>query len=130
MEIGKSSSRRSGEIICVIPMKLPSLNDYVRECRANRYKANGYKQAIEDEIAWHIRDLPRFESPVRIGFHWVEGSKRRDLDNIAFAKKFILDALVKCGKLKDDNRKCVAAFEDTFSYSDESKVILTIKELS
>ena len=51
------------------------------------------------------------------------------MDNVSFGKKFILDAMVKFGKLKDDNRRCVTAFTDTFSYDKESKVILTIKEV-
>ena len=72
--------------------------------------------------------LPEFIHPVTIHFHWIESNKRRDLDNICFAKKFILDALVKSGKLKDDNRKCVTAFTDTFEYGDETKVVLDIKE--
>lgn len=112
-----------------IPMKLPSLNDYVRICRENKYKAAKFKRNIEDDISLFIQRLPRFENPVEIHFHWIEGTKRRDYDNIAFAKKFILDALVKCGKLKDDNRKCVTAFTDSFSYGDETKVILEIKEI-
>lgn len=111
-----------------IPMKLPSLNDYVRACRANRYQAAQMKRDIEDEIGIYIRRLPRFEKPITIDFLWIEGNKRRDLDNIAFAKKFILDAFVKYGKLKDDNRRCVAAFKDEFSYGKETKVILTIRE--
>lgn len=112
-----------------IPMKLPSLNEYVNICRENKFKAAKFKRNIEEDIALFINRLPRYENPVEIHFHWIEGNKRRDYDNIAFAKKFILDALVKCGKLKDDNRKCVTAFTDSFSYGDETKVILEIKEI-
>jgi len=85
------------------------------------------KKSIENDIGLFIAKLPRFEQPVKIHFHWVEENKKRDLDNIAFAKKFILDAMVKCGKLKDDNRKCVTAFTDTFGYADESKVIMEVE---
>lgn len=67
---------------------------------------------------------------LRIHFHWIEENKRRDLDNICFAKKFILDALVKAGKLADDNRKNVTAFIDTFEYGNESRVILDIEEVT
>lgn len=124
----KTSFGSSGAITCEIPLKLPSLNDYVNACRTNRFKAAKMKANYEDDIGMFINRLPRFEEPVTIGFHWVEENKRRDLDNVAFAKKFILDALVKCGKLKDDNRKCVTGFVDTFSYGPEAKVILTIRE--
>ena len=111
-----------------IQLKLPSLNDYIRACRSNKYVGAKLKKNTENDIMWFLRKLPTFTKPVEIHFHWVEDNKRRDLDNICFAKKFILDALVKSGKLADDNRKIVAAFTDTFSYGKEAKVILEIKE--
>ena len=113
-----------------INMKLPSLNEYVNVCRTNAYKASKFKKNLEEDIMMFTNRLPRFEKPVKIHFLWIEGNKRRDLDNICFAKKFILDALVKSGKLKDDNRKCVTAFTDSFEYGDETKVILEIEEVT
>ena len=128
MAQGRNLFGRSDAITCEIPLKLPSLNDYINACRTNRFKAAKMKANYEDDIGMFLARLPRFEKPVTIEFHWVEGSKRRDLDNVCFAKKFILDALVKCGKLKDDNRRCVTGFVDRFSYGQETKVILTIRE--
>ncbi|MBR6843446.1 MAG: hypothetical protein IKM77_14260 [Prevotella sp.] len=87
------------------------------------------KAKAEEEIGLFIRDLPHFEHPVKIRFLWIEENKRRDLDGTAFGKKFILDALVKFGKLTNDNRKYVYAFTDDFDYGDTTKVILTIEEL-
>ena len=75
-----------------------------------------------------LRRLPRFHC-VTIHFHWIEENKRRDYDNIAFAKKFILDALVKSGKLEDDNRKCVTGFTDTFAYGKKTACQITITEV-
>lgn len=111
-----------------IKMKLPSANEYIDVCRTNKFKAAQFKRNVENQIALFLKRLPRFEQPIRIRFHWIEENKRRDLDNVAFAKKFILDTLVKLGKLKDDNRKCVTMFTDTFAYGDEAKVILDIQE--
>lgn len=111
-----------------IPLKLPSLNDYINKCRSHKMAGAEMKKDVEQDISWYINKLPVYEQPVKIHFHWVEGNKRRDLDNVCFAKKFILDAMVKCGKLKDDNRRFVQGFEDTFSYGDEFKVILKIEE--
>ena len=112
-----------------IPMKLPSLNDYIKQCRGNKFAGAGMKKNVEKDIGWYINSLPVFEKPVKIHFHWIEGNKRRDLDNISFAKKFILDSMVKCGKLKDDNRRFVQGFQDSFSYGDDFKVILEIEEM-
>lgn len=119
------------KVFCEIPLKLPSLNEYINECRKNKYAGGKMKKDIEDDISFYFNfyRVPKFEKPVKIHFHWIEGNKKRDLDNICFSKKFILDALVKCGRLKDDNRKCVTAFTDTFSYDKEWKVILEIEEV-
>lgn len=112
----------------IIDMKLPSLNEYIDACRGNRYKAAKFKRDLEASIALFLLPLPRFETPVRIDFKWIEENRRRDYDNVAFAKKFILDAMVKCGKLKDDNRRCVKGFSDSFDYGEKAKVVLSIIE--
>jgi Holliday junction resolvase RusA-like endonuclease len=111
-----------------IPFRLPSLNEYTNKCRNNRYAGAEMKKQIECNIAYYINKLPEYKKPVKIHFTWVEENKRRDLDNISFAKKFILDSLVKAGKLKNDNRKYVIGFTDGFEYAKESKVILEIEE--
>lgn len=111
-----------------IPLKLPSLNDYVRICRTNKYQAASFKKNLEEQIGWFLVGVPKFKNPIRIRFVWTEGTMKRDYDNIAFAKKFILDALVKCGKLPDDNRKYVVGFSDEFKYGKETKVTLYIDD--
>ena len=112
-----------------IPVRLPGLNEYTYECRRNRYSGARMKKEVERQISWFLSSLPRFDRPVEIHFHWQEENKKRDFDNICFAKKFILDSMVKSGILLDDNRKNVTAFTDTFSYGKESKVILEIREI-
>ena len=44
-------------------------------------------------------------------------------------EKFILDALVEAGVLKDDNRRIVTNFRDNFEYADQSKVIVELEEI-
>lgn len=127
MEIVNSSEAFSERVICEIPLKLPSCNEYINACRYNRYSGAKMKAEIEDCIIAYIHNLPRFDYPVKIGFHWVEANRRRDLDNIAFGKKFILDAMQKAGIISDDNRKHITSFTDSFSYGKEAKVILTIE---
>lgn len=112
-----------------IPLKLPSCNEYIYECRRNKYAGAKMKAKVENEIGLYLIGVPKFKKPVKIHFHWIEGNKRRDLDGIAFAKKFILDSMVKHGKLSDDNRRYVTAFTDTFEYGKTTKVILEIEEV-
>lgn len=114
--------------IVEIPLKLPSLNEYIHECNRNRYNGGTLKRNTEADIAIFINALPEFKNPVSIKFKWIEGNRKRDLDNIAFGKKFILDTLVKQGKLKNDTPRYVTSFTDTFGYEKDYKVILTIKE--
>lgn len=117
-------------ITCEIDMKLPSLNSYINVCRGNRYNAAKYKRNIEDDIAVFIARLPRFKKPIYINFTWVEDSHRRDPDNVcAGGRKFILDCMVKAGKITDDSRRYVAGFSDTFTYGKKAKVILEISEI-
>lgn len=93
-----------------VPGKLPSLNDYVSACRCNPYKGAKAKKDAQDAVAWAIKAarLKPMRPPVTVGFTWVEPDMRRDKDNISSAKKYVLDALVECGVIPDDNWKCIA----------------------
>ena len=112
-----------------IPFRLPSLNNYINECRKNKFAGAKMKKEVESDIGWYINRLPQYTKPVKIHFLWIEENKRRDYDNVCFAKKFILDSMVKAGKLKDDNRNFVTGFTDDFEYGKSSKVILEIEEI-
>lgn len=124
-EIGSAGG--TARVTC--ELKLPSLNEYIRACRSHPLAGARMKKDCEEAIGWFIRGLPRFQGPVRIRFTWLERDARRDLDNVAFGKKFILDALVKLGKLKDDNRRCVVGFSDEFRLADRYGVIIEIEEV-
>ena len=129
METEKSLSQNLEKVTCKIDMKLPSLNDYINACRSNKFIAATMKKNYEDKIGLFIMNLPKFKHPIRVHFIWVEDNKRRDLDNVAFAKKFILDSLVKFKKIKNDNRRNVIGFTDSFKYAKKACVILIIREV-
>ena len=111
-----------------IPFKLPSLNEYTAACRGNRFVGAKMKKDIEVSLYPFLLRKPHFENPVKVSFEWHEANKRRDLDNVAFAKKFILDAMVACGILTNDSPKYVVALEDTFVHATEYGVRITIEE--
>ena len=115
-----------------IDKRLIGLNEYTNLNRNNRYLGNKVKQQEQQYIKWCILEQLgkiKIEKPVKGRFTWIEENKRRDLDNICFAKKFILDSLVEMGVLKDDNRKIVTGFEDRFEYAEKSKVIVELEEI-
>lgn len=97
---------------------MPSLNDYTNACRSNAYVGAKFKKEVEEVIGWEIKQavtsktLTQPKGAVMLRFEWHERTKRRDADNIASAKKFILDALVTNGILMDDSRKYVKGFYD------------------
>lgn len=113
-----------------IPMKLPSLNEYINACRSNRYAGANMKKETEAKISQYINQMPKYETPIKLHFVWQEKNKRRDYDNIAFAKKFILDAMQKYGKLENDNRKNVVGFTDEFTTGDSWAVFVTVEEIT
>jgi Holliday junction resolvase RusA-like endonuclease len=118
-----------------IKRKLPSLNDYIRACRANKYQGAKFKAEIEEAISLAIgsaqaaETLRKPEGKVIVNIEWHEKTKKRDADNIASAKKFILDALVKNGILEDDGRKYVVGFHDTIVDDKEDYVQVELIDL-
>ena len=116
--------RRAGRGVIArmaIPGRMPGLNDYVRAERASRYAAARMKgqQTERAGIAAAEQGMPRFSGPVEVAFTWVERDRRRDMDNVAFAKKFILDGLVWAGVIPDDTPRYVTGLADRFAYDAE-----------
>jgi len=117
--------------IAHIPVKLPGLNEYTTANRMNRHVGAKMKRDTEKQIIPHLYQLPKIKKPVKLKFIWCEENKRRDLDNVAFAKKFILDALVTTNTLINDNEKYVKGFSDEFWYDKKFVgVILIIEEVA
>lgn len=115
-----------------IDKRLMGLNEYTSCNRTNKYVGAKAKKKEQAYIIWCIKEQLgniKINKPVIGKFTWIEENKRRDLDNICFAKKFILDALVQAGVLADDNRKIVTNFTDSFEYADKSKVIVELEEI-
>lgn len=100
----------------IIGGQLPNLNDYTRACRTNRFAGAEMKKRCEKIISYEIwrSKLQPVTGTVMLRFRWYEPNRKRDLDNIAFAKKFILDALVKSGTIEGDGWSVVTGFTDDF----------------
>lgn len=114
-----------------IPMRLPSLNEYTAKCRIQRgtwNAGNHMKRKTQDDLFVYLLKLPQFKKPIRIHFLWHEKNRKRDLDNVSFAKKFILDAMQECGRLPNDNSKYILGFADEAVYDGTYGVELFIEE--
>lgn len=111
-----------------IDMKLPSLNEVILKNRANRYMGAKLKRQVQDDIGWFIQLAIHNDSlhPVMkesvLNIHYHEKTRRRDVDNIQSAQKFILDALVEQGILPDDSQKWVSQIFSTVVHDDKDFV--------
>ena len=103
------------------PIKLPSLNEYTKACRTNAYAGAKMKAEAEEQLGWMIKaqGIQKAEGCQAVNFTWHETNRKRDLDNIAFAKKFVLDALVANGVLAGDGQKYVGVFTDSLKIDNE-----------
>ena len=89
--------------------RMAGLNEYTDACKAHWSLGAKMKRNEQEKAMWAIKAarLKPFERPVSVRILWVEKDMARDEDNVAFAAKFVMDALVKTGVLPDDGRKWV-----------------------
>lgn len=111
---------------------MPGLNEYVNAERTNKYLAAKLKAQVEATLVLvaksQLRGV-RITGPVSIHYRWIEPNARRDKDNVAFAKKFIQDSLVKAGILAGDGWSHIEGFSDAFEIDKlNPRVSITITE--
>lgn len=122
-----------------IPGRLDGLNEYTNACRSHWSKGSKMKEANETIVRYCIRGakLKPMAGKVAVRITWVEGImpgrrqfRPRDRDNIAFAKKFVMDALVSEGILKDDNWDRVVSYTDAFRLNrNNPRIIVELEEV-
>lgn len=102
--------------VFTIEGRFPSLNDYVDAERRNRFAAAKMKRRETERAraAAAASGIPAFTGRVTVRFLWVEPNRRRDLDNVAFAKKFVLDGMVAAGVIEGDGQSHVVGLADLF----------------
>lgn len=101
----------------VVEGEMADLNTYIQAERGQ----NGMRSAAKiKEVFTHfvqyqtLKEKPLEIYPVRISMHWYTKDLKIDPDNTAFAKKFVLDGLVKNKVLRNDGRKQIAGFADEY----------------
>ena len=114
----------------VIDHQFPTLNEYIKIERGNKYAAADVKSRETAVVKHFCIGKRQMAYPIKITFIWHLINRRKDLDNVAFAKKFILDGLVKAGVLKNDNLNHIIAFEDKVIFDKKEYVELEIEQIS
>jgi len=106
-------------------MPFVSLNEYIDAERSNRYKAAKIKEQQTNSVYYLTRSQKfRIEQKkYDIIFTWFMPNERKDHDNICFAKKFVLDGIIKAGVLPNDNGKYIGDFQDKFIIEKSRKYV-------
>lgn len=110
---------------------LPGMNHIIASAKVRNGRYSKYAQ---EKREWEERvilickahKLKPVQSRVYFDFIWYEKNRRRDPDNIAASKKFILDALVRAGILPDDGWNYVGGFKDRFCLTEGRPGVLVI----
>lgn len=120
-------------IECVIPGRLPGLNDLIGAERIHRQKGAKLKKDSESIVRPILSEAfhgYRPTKPVTLHYVFYEPNSRRDKDNVAsYAMKIIQDSLVKEGILENDNWKYVVGFTCEFGIDKANpRIELTVEE--
>lgn len=85
-----------------IDYDFPNWNKYIEKERSNRFAGASLKKKDLDVIRYSTIGLKYLGTyPIKITFNKYFNDKRQDLDNVRV--KGIIDGLVKCGIIVNDN---------------------------
>lgn len=110
---------------------LPSLNEYTNANRTNKYAgAKLKKQATQLVVLYAKTQLQGEYEQIELCITYYCKNKRKDPDNVAFAKKFILDGLQESGHLKNDGWNNILGWSERFEIDkDRPRIEVEIKKL-
>lgn len=95
--------------------RMTGLNEYSDAERKHRQIAAKIKETETARVAWAAKtQLPVFTRPIHLTIVYREPNRKRDKDNIAFAKKFILDGLKDAGRIPNDGWAWIDGWSEAF----------------
>lgn len=106
----------------VIDGELAALNEFINSQRANRFGGAALKKKNTQKCASYFAPIKakKLNYPVIVHLTWYAPNKRKDPENLAFAKKFILDGMQEVGLLKNDGWSEIKGFTDSFEIDKEN----------
>lgn len=116
----------------VIPLKgIPTLNEHDKANRGNRYGGASMKKKATNLCAMYVKKAMnkgfKFDDlPVNLKFDWYVKNRRKDKDNIAFAKKYIFDGMIQAGLIDNDGWKQIGNWEETFDVDKDERVEISV----
>ena len=120
----------------IIPHELIDLNKFINSQRANRFGGAKVKKDQTNLCTMYIKramsnGLVVDDYPLILTFNWFVKDRRKDPDNVAFSKKFILDGMQEAGLIENDGYRQIYGFEDTFQVDKENpRVEIELRSVS
>lgn len=118
----------------VIPLsQLPSLNEHDKANRGNKYGGASMKKKATNVCKIYIlkamnEGLKVNDFPMNLKFVWYAKNRRVDKDNLAFAKKYIFDGMIKANLIQNDNWQTIGNWTEEF-YTDKENPRVEIEEI-
>lgn len=109
-----------------IPYDFPNWNEYINAERGNFYHANQIKQEEKKIVSLVVKEKYTGNYPVTLIIRPHFQNRRKDLDN--FRLKGLIDGLVSCGAIKNDNLNCIDKIVIEAVFEDDTGVEIEIKE--
>lgn len=107
----------------------PTLNEVIRLCKESPHIYARHKRQYGNDCALCAIGMPQFPGKVWIAFEWRIKTFKRDPDNTGVAAKFIMDAIVKVGVLKDDSAEIIQPpIVHSWKQSSQEGVLLMISD--
>lgn len=120
-------------MIFTIMGKMPSLNDVIDKTRLNKFAGATMKRKLQQDIKTQLLhqvasmglEIP-LDCQCDFKFTFYEQNKKRDKDNIISSQKFLFDAMVEVGILKNDGWRWVGNLAYDFKIDDVYRVEIEI----
>ena len=115
----------------VIPRELPDMNEIIKVSKSHFAAYAKLKKDATEIVRCSCLRLPEIKNKARFRITYYCKNKRKDIDNIAVAKKFIFDGLIAGKKIKNDGWNEIIGWEEEFYVDKENpRIEIEIEEVS
>lgn len=115
----------------IIKGELITLNEYIKMERGNKFAAAKSKKDETELVYWSCVQQGlehQLQQTCTVAFYWYMKNKRKDLDNISFGQKAILDGCVDAGILYDDGFEWVKGIQHYYMIDKENPRVEVVFE--
>ena len=109
----------------VISGELPDMNEIIKVSKSHFAAYAKLKKDATEIVRLSCLKLPKIKK-IYLNITYYCKNKRKDIDNIAVAKKFTLDGLMAAGKIKNDGWNEIAGWNEKFEV-DKKILVLRLK---